>query len=36
MILMIFFSYEFLPTLELELFVVKFLPTPELELFVVE
>jgi len=36
MILMIFFSYEFLPTPELELFVVEFLPTPELELFVVE
>ena len=34
--LLIFFSYEFLPTLELELFTVEFLPTPELELFVVE
>jgi len=31
--LLIFFSYEFLPTLELELFTVEFLPTPELELF---
>jgi len=31
--LLIFFSYEFLPTPELELFVVEFLPTPELELF---
>jgi hypothetical protein len=34
--LLIFFSYEFLPTLELELFTVEFFPTPELELFVVE
>jgi hypothetical protein len=31
-----FYSYEFLPTPELELFVVEFLRTPELELFMVE
>jgi len=31
--ILIFYSYEFLPTPELELFVVEFLPTPELELF---
>jgi hypothetical protein len=31
-----FCSYEFLPTLELELFVVEFLLTPELELFEIE
>jgi len=31
-----FYSYEFLPTPELELFVVEFLPMPELELFMVE
>ena len=31
-----FFSYEFLPTPELELFVVEFLSTQELELFMVE
>lgn len=31
-----FCSYEFLPTLELELFVVEFLPTLKLELFMVE
>jgi hypothetical protein len=31
-----FCSYEFLPTPELELFVVEFLPTPELELFEIE
>jgi len=31
-----FYSYEFLPKPELELFVVEFLPTPELELFMVE
>jgi hypothetical protein len=35
-ILIFFYSYEFLPTPELELFVVKFLPTPELELFAIE
>jgi hypothetical protein len=34
--ILIFHSYEFLPTPELELFVVEFLPTPKLELFVVE
>jgi hypothetical protein len=31
-----FYSYEFLPTPELELFLGEFLPTSELELFVVE
>jgi len=31
-----FSNYEFLPTPELELFVVEFLPTPELELFGIE
>jgi len=36
MILMIFFSYEFLPTPELELFVVEFLPKLEFELFEIE
>ena len=32
-ILIFFYSHEFRPTLELELFIVEFLPTPELELF---
>jgi hypothetical protein len=31
-----FYSYEFLPTPELELFMGEFLPTPELELFLGE
>ena len=35
-ILIFFCIYEFLPTPELELFVVEFLPTPELEIFEIE